>query len=333
MPSEDELLKFKPPESSEAIDLEWLSQLYGEKKKKKVIRTEKGGGKGEGSSGSSSMSSFGDHDLVCFGWVLNYIFLKIVVTEICWLKAQLLCNGNGNLAVPCSRKDFGMILGMEKDDSYKVYMSLKIYLYFCHGYRHLFLLLVFDLYSISSYLHFHCLDFEGRPWWICCGECATEGVEKWAFRCQIYCCWSQWKDHICFRQCQGFGRIIEGSFFLVKPFTCWCTAHRVGCLTQLIWTYRISKGLLSMYTETRCLYMTRMRWTTMVISAANLTCVRKSRFLMMHLVERSSELSLFCFSVVWLVPNPTIFLLHLGGWQGFLWFWRFLLFSKVTSIT
>ncbi|XP_022990198.1 protein RNA-directed DNA methylation 3-like [Cucurbita maxima] len=85
MPSEDELLKFKPPESIEANDLEWLSQLYGEKKKKKIIRTEKGGGKGEGSSGSSSMISFGDHDLVCFG-----------------------------------RKDFGMILGTEKDDSYKI---------------------------------------------------------------------------------------------------------------------------------------------------------------------------------------------------------------------
>ncbi|KAG7016327.1 Protein RNA-directed DNA methylation 3 [Cucurbita argyrosperma subsp. argyrosperma] len=85
MPSEDELLKFKPPESNESHDLEWLSQLYGEKKKKKIIRTEKGGGKGEGSSGSSSTSSFGDHDLICFG-----------------------------------RKDFGMILGMEKDDSYKI---------------------------------------------------------------------------------------------------------------------------------------------------------------------------------------------------------------------
>ncbi|XP_038884298.1 protein RNA-directed DNA methylation 3 isoform X2 [Benincasa hispida] len=85
IPSEDELLKFKPPESNESNDVEWLSQLYGEKKKKKDIRTEKGGGKGEGSSGSSSTSSFGDHDLVCFG-----------------------------------RKDFGLILGMEKDDSYKI---------------------------------------------------------------------------------------------------------------------------------------------------------------------------------------------------------------------
>uniref|UniRef100_A0A0A0LN22 KOW domain-containing protein n=1 Tax=Cucumis sativus TaxID=3659 RepID=A0A0A0LN22_CUCSA len=88
MPSEDELLKFKPSESNESNDLEWLSQLYGEKKKKKkkVVTTEKGGGKGEGSSGSSSTSSFGDHNLVCFG-----------------------------------RKDFGMILGTsEKDDSYKI---------------------------------------------------------------------------------------------------------------------------------------------------------------------------------------------------------------------
>ena len=51
-----------------------------------------------------------------------------MLTDFCGLITQLLCNGIGNLAVPCSRKDFGMILGTsEKDDSYKVCMSLKIY--------------------------------------------------------------------------------------------------------------------------------------------------------------------------------------------------------------
>ena len=168
-----------------------------------------------------------------------------------------------------------------------------------HGYHHLILLLVIDLYFIFSFLHFYFLDFEGRPWWICCGECAKEGVEKWGFRCQIYCCWSQWKDHICFRQCQGFGRIIEGllSFFLSKKrSTCWCTAYKVACFTQFIWTYRISKELLSMCTDTHCLCMTRTRWTMMVISAANLICVRKSRCLTMHLVERLCELSLIFFN-------------------------------------
>ena len=67
MPSEEELLKFKSSENNETDDLEWLTQLYGERKKKRVIRSDKGGGKGEGSSGSSGANSFDLHDLVCFG--------------------------------------------------------------------------------------------------------------------------------------------------------------------------------------------------------------------------------------------------------------------------
>ncbi|KAB1219015.1 hypothetical protein CJ030_MR3G015069 [Morella rubra] len=84
-PSEEELLKFKPSENGESDDLEWLSQLYGEKKKKQVIKSDKGVGKGEGASGSGGVNSFELHDLVCF-----------------------------------ARKDFGVILGMEKDDTCKI---------------------------------------------------------------------------------------------------------------------------------------------------------------------------------------------------------------------
>ncbi|KAG7998445.1 hypothetical protein I3843_01G259300 [Carya illinoinensis] len=84
-PSEEELLKFKPSVNTESDNLEWLSQLYGEQKKKRIVRSDKGGGKGEGSSGSGDVNGFELYDFVCFG-----------------------------------RKDFGVIVGMEKDDSYKI---------------------------------------------------------------------------------------------------------------------------------------------------------------------------------------------------------------------
>ena len=45
VPSEEELLKFKSSEKNEADDLEWLSQLYGDWKKKRTIRIDKGVGK------------------------------------------------------------------------------------------------------------------------------------------------------------------------------------------------------------------------------------------------------------------------------------------------
>lgn len=73
-PSEEELLKFKPSENNESDDLEWLSQLYGEQKKTRIVGnlrsgkpSDKGGGKGEGSSGSGGANGFELHDLVCFG--------------------------------------------------------------------------------------------------------------------------------------------------------------------------------------------------------------------------------------------------------------------------
>ncbi|XVF83034.1 hypothetical protein PTKIN_Ptkin16aG0100000 [Pterospermum kingtungense] len=85
MPTEEELLKFSHSENNESDDLEWLSQLYGEKKKKKTITNDKGGEKGEGSSEPGMDDSFELYNLVCFG-----------------------------------RKDFGLIVGMEKDDHYKI---------------------------------------------------------------------------------------------------------------------------------------------------------------------------------------------------------------------
>ncbi|KAG5005395.1 hypothetical protein JHK82_029419 [Glycine max] len=86
VPTEEELLKFGPCENNESNDLEWLSQLYGDKKKKRVIRPDKGGGgKGESSSGSGVGNGFELYDLVCFG-----------------------------------KKDFGVIVGMDKDDIYKI---------------------------------------------------------------------------------------------------------------------------------------------------------------------------------------------------------------------
>ncbi|XP_068491246.1 protein RNA-directed DNA methylation 3 isoform X2 [Phaseolus vulgaris] len=85
VPTEEELLKFGSSENNESNDLEWLAQLYGDKKKKRVIRPSKGGGKGESSSGSGVGNDFELYDLVCFG-----------------------------------KKDFGVIVGMDKDDIYKI---------------------------------------------------------------------------------------------------------------------------------------------------------------------------------------------------------------------
>ncbi|KAJ1436249.1 Transcription elongation factor Spt5, NGN domain [Sesbania bispinosa] len=85
-PTEEELLKFGSSENNESNDLEWLSQLYGDSKKKRVIGgADKGGGKGEGSSSSGVVNGFELFDLVCFG-----------------------------------KKDFGLIISMDKEDNYKI---------------------------------------------------------------------------------------------------------------------------------------------------------------------------------------------------------------------
>ncbi|KAF3434058.1 hypothetical protein FNV43_RR25161 [Rhamnella rubrinervis] len=84
-PSHEEQLKFNLSERNESNDLEWLSTLYNvRQKKKRILKSDKGSGKGEGTSSSSSMNNFELHDLVCIG------------------------------------RDFGVVIGMEKDDSYKI---------------------------------------------------------------------------------------------------------------------------------------------------------------------------------------------------------------------
>ncbi|XP_057732820.1 protein RNA-directed DNA methylation 3 isoform X2 [Arachis stenosperma] len=85
VPTEEELLKFGPSENNESKDLEWLSQLYGESKKKRVVRNDKGGGKGESSSGTGVENGFELYDLVCLG-----------------------------------KKEFGVIVSMDKEDKYKI---------------------------------------------------------------------------------------------------------------------------------------------------------------------------------------------------------------------
>ncbi|KAJ9175488.1 hypothetical protein P3X46_014038 [Hevea brasiliensis] len=84
-PPEEELVKFQPSENNESDNSEWLKQIYGSPKKKRIIGNGKGADKGESSSGSGAHNSFELYDLVCFG-----------------------------------RKDFGLIVGMEKDDYYKI---------------------------------------------------------------------------------------------------------------------------------------------------------------------------------------------------------------------
>ncbi|KAF8039122.1 hypothetical protein BT93_B1617 [Corymbia citriodora subsp. variegata] len=85
MPSEEELLKFQPSENNESGDVEWLSQIYGDKKKKRMVECDKGGEKGDGSSSSNSAKKYELYELVSLGG-----------------------------------KDFGLIVGFDKDDSYKI---------------------------------------------------------------------------------------------------------------------------------------------------------------------------------------------------------------------
>ncbi|KAL8247566.1 hypothetical protein R6Q59_008782 [Mikania micrantha] len=85
-PSEAERMKFTPANKEESNDVEWLSGLFGERKKKKpTVSNSNTGGKGEGSSTSTLESSFEVPDLVLHG-----------------------------------RKAFGIVIGREKDDRIKV---------------------------------------------------------------------------------------------------------------------------------------------------------------------------------------------------------------------
>ncbi|RDX94228.1 Protein RNA-directed DNA methylation 3, partial [Mucuna pruriens] len=125
VPTQEELLKFGPSENNESNnDLEWLSQLYGEKKKKRVIRPEKGGGKGESSSGSGVVNGFELYDL--HTWMVPYeLFLPLSPTPtrthmyIPACSYTYMSSFLTNLC-HCSKKDFGLIVGMDKDDIYKI---------------------------------------------------------------------------------------------------------------------------------------------------------------------------------------------------------------------
>ncbi|KAI3793475.1 hypothetical protein L1987_36094 [Smallanthus sonchifolius] len=85
-PSEAELIKFTPANKEETNDVEWLTGLFGESKKKKpTVSNSNTGGKGEGSSSSAMENGFEVPDLVLHG-----------------------------------RKAFGIVIGREKDDRIKV---------------------------------------------------------------------------------------------------------------------------------------------------------------------------------------------------------------------
>lgn len=66
VPTEEQILKFGSSENNESNDMEWLSNIYGDSKKKRVIVADKGDGKGEGSSGSGAVNGFELYALVCF---------------------------------------------------------------------------------------------------------------------------------------------------------------------------------------------------------------------------------------------------------------------------
>ncbi|ESQ40338.1 hypothetical protein EUTSA_v10015856mg, partial [Eutrema salsugineum] len=95
IPSKEEILKFRPVEQKEPGDVEWISEIYGEEKKKKIIPTGSVRGKGEGSEcgkgeGSSESKSESSYEFT------------------------------SSLSL-CSRKDFGLIVGVDdKGDGYRV---------------------------------------------------------------------------------------------------------------------------------------------------------------------------------------------------------------------
>ncbi|WJX15184.1 hypothetical protein P8452_05362 [Trifolium repens] len=85
VPTEEEISKFGSSENNESNDMEWLSNIYGDTKKKRVITSDKGDGKGEGSSGLGAGNDFELFALVRF-----------------------------------RKKDFGVIISTDKDGTYKI---------------------------------------------------------------------------------------------------------------------------------------------------------------------------------------------------------------------
>lgn len=69
-PTESEAIKFIPANKEESNDVEWLTGLFGERKKKKPTITNNTGGKGEGSSSSTMENGLDIPDLVFHGYVL-----------------------------------------------------------------------------------------------------------------------------------------------------------------------------------------------------------------------------------------------------------------------
>ncbi|XP_008233436.1 PREDICTED: protein RNA-directed DNA methylation 3 [Prunus mume] len=164
MPSEEELLKFKSSENNEGDNLEWLTELYGKEKKRRTIKIEEGGGKGEGSSGcmgkgegSSGSMGKGEGSSGCMGKgegssgsmgkgeSASGSMGKGEGSSGSMGKGEgssgSMGKGEGSLGsvgkgvgssgsggncfelydlVCLGRKDFGLVIGMEKDDSYKI---------------------------------------------------------------------------------------------------------------------------------------------------------------------------------------------------------------------
>lgn len=81
VPTEDELLKFEPAKKDDATDVQWLSQLFGEKKKGQIekFKPDKGSGKSEGSTSGSMGNNFEVHDLVFFGYTSDYYTIMILI--------------------------------------------------------------------------------------------------------------------------------------------------------------------------------------------------------------------------------------------------------------
>lgn len=78
-PSQAELIKFAPANKEESNDAEWLTGLFGERKKKgPSVSNINTGGKGEGSSSSAMENGFDVPDLVLHGYVLLTVRLKAI---------------------------------------------------------------------------------------------------------------------------------------------------------------------------------------------------------------------------------------------------------------
>ncbi|CAD5330785.1 unnamed protein product [Arabidopsis thaliana] len=110
IPTKDELLKFTPVDRKETGDVEWISEIYGEERKKKILPTCREGGKGEGSGGGKGEGSGGGKGEGSRGGKGEGS--SDFKSESSYELYNLVC---------FSRKDFGLIVGVDdKGDGYKV---------------------------------------------------------------------------------------------------------------------------------------------------------------------------------------------------------------------